>query len=131
MLITDGEDHASLPLEAAQMLGVLQISLCTVGIGDPKRSAPIPLAAGDDGPDHLVHNGEEVQSRMRSGLLVGMADAAGGVYLSDPGGPASTAGMPTTSRGSRGARSPPRPTGISRRSMAISSCSRSSYCWRR
>jgi Ca-activated chloride channel family protein len=81
VLISDGEDHRSLPLEAAQMLGMLQISLSTVGVGDPNRSVPIPLAAGDNGSGYLVHNGAEVLSQMRSGLLVGMAEAAGGVYL--------------------------------------------------
>jgi Ca-activated chloride channel homolog len=87
VLITDGEDHASLPLEAAQMLRALRIGLTTVGVGDPERSVPIPLASGDNGPDHLIYNGEEVRSRMRSGLLVGMAEAAGGVYLGDPAAP--------------------------------------------
>jgi Ca-activated chloride channel family protein len=81
VLISDGEDHASLPLEAAQMLGMLRISLSTVGVGDPNRSAPIPMAAGANRRDYLVHNGEEVMSKMHSGLLVGMADAAGGVYV--------------------------------------------------
>src|SRR5919106_4850602 len=76
VLITDGEDHASLPLEAAQMLGALQLSLATVGIGDPNRSAPIPLAA-EGGVSHLIHDGQEVRSRMRRGLLVGMAARAG------------------------------------------------------
>jgi Ca-activated chloride channel homolog len=88
VLISDGEDHRSLPLEAAQMLGMLQISLSTVGVGDPNRSVPIPLTAGDDGSGYLVQNGAEVLSQMRSGLLVGMADAAGGVYVGGQGGPA-------------------------------------------
>jgi Ca-activated chloride channel family protein len=81
VLISDGEDHQSLPLEAAQMLSMLQIDLTTVGVGDPNRSVPIPITAGNDGVDYLVHNGEEVRSQMRSGLLVGMAEAAGGVYV--------------------------------------------------
>jgi Ca-activated chloride channel family protein len=81
VLISDGEDHQSLPLEAAQMLSLLQVDLTTVGVGDPNRSVPIPIAAGDDGGGHLVYNGEEVRSQMRSGLLVAMADGAGGVYV--------------------------------------------------
>ena len=88
VLISDGEDHQSLPLEAAQMLSMLQINLTTVGVGDPNRSVPIPIAAGADGAGYLVHEGEEVRSQMRSGLLVGMAEAAGGVYLGGPAGPA-------------------------------------------
>ena len=88
VLISDGEDHESLPLEAAQMLSMLQIDLTTVGVGDPNRSVPIPLAGGDSGVHHLVHDGEEVRTRMRSGLLVGMAEAAGGAYVGGQAGPA-------------------------------------------
>ena len=40
VLISDGEDHQSLPLEAAQMLRLLQVDLTTVGVGDPNRSVP-------------------------------------------------------------------------------------------
>lgn len=86
ILISDGEDHQSLPLEAAQMLSMLEIDLTTVGVGDPNRSVPIPIAAGADG--YLVQDGEEVRSQMRSGLLVGMAEAAGGVYVGGQAGPA-------------------------------------------
>jgi Ca-activated chloride channel family protein len=88
VLISDGEDHESLPLEAAQMLGILQVSLTTVGVGDPNRSAPIPIADDDGNADYLIHDGEEVRSRMRSGLLTGMAEAAGGAYLNGHAGPA-------------------------------------------
>jgi Ca-activated chloride channel homolog len=87
VLISDGEDHQSLPLEAAQMLQMLQVSLTTVGVGDPNRSVPIPIAPGDPGDGYLVHDGEEVRSQMRSGLLVGMADAAGGTYINGQTGP--------------------------------------------
>jgi Ca-activated chloride channel homolog len=88
VLISDGEDHESLPLEAAQMLGMLQVSLTTVGVGDPDRSAPIPIADDDGGAAYLIHDGEEVRSRMHSGLLVGMAEAAGGAYVNGHAGPA-------------------------------------------
>jgi Ca-activated chloride channel homolog len=88
ILISDGEDHESLPLEAAQMLRLLQVSLITVGVGDPDRSAPIPIADDAGGAGYLIHDGEEVRSRMRSGLLVGMAEAAGGAYVNGHAGPA-------------------------------------------
>jgi Ca-activated chloride channel homolog len=88
VLITDGEDHHSLPLEAAQMLRMLRVDLTTVGVGDPSRSVPIPISAGDDGIGYLVHNGEQVRSQMRGGLLIGMAEAAGGVYITGQAGPA-------------------------------------------
>jgi hypothetical protein len=69
------------------MLRMLQISLTTVGVGDPDRSAPIPIADDDGGAGYLIHDGEEVRSRMRSGLLVGMAEAAGGAYVNGHAGP--------------------------------------------
>jgi Ca-activated chloride channel family protein len=87
VLVSDGEDHGSLPLEAAQMLKMLGIRLTTVGVGDPAQSATIPLAANEDSSDHLIHDGEEVRSRMRSGLLTALAEAAGGAYLGGEGGP--------------------------------------------
>jgi hypothetical protein len=49
---------------------------------------PIPITAGGDGVGYLVHNGAEVRSQMRSGLLVGMAEAAGGVYVDGQAAPA-------------------------------------------
>jgi Ca-activated chloride channel homolog len=88
VLISDGEDHESLPLEAAQMLGMLRVDLTTVGVGDPNRSVPIPITAGDDGAGYLVHDGAEVRSQMRSGLLVGMAEAARGAYVGGQAAPA-------------------------------------------
>ncbi len=59
----------------------LGLRLHTVGVGDPERSMPIPIADDAAGHAYLVHDGQEVQTRMRSGLLTGMADAAGGVNL--------------------------------------------------
>ena len=81
VLVTDGEDHEGLPLEAAAMLGGLGLRLHTVGVGDPERSMPIPIAADAAGHAYLVHDGQEVRTRMRDGVLVGMADAGNGVNL--------------------------------------------------
>ena len=81
VLVSDGEDHGGLPLEAAAMLAGLGLRLHTVGVGDPERSMPIPIADDAAGHAYLVHDGQEVQTRMRNGLLIGMADAADGVNL--------------------------------------------------
>ena len=59
----------------------LGLRLHTVGVGDPERSMPIPIADDAAGHAYLVHDGQEVQTRMRNGLLIGMADAADGVNL--------------------------------------------------
>jgi Ca-activated chloride channel family protein len=81
VLVSDGEDHEGLPLEAAAMLAGLGLRLHTIGVGDPERSVPIPIADEAAGHTYLVQDGQEVQTRMRKGLLVGMADAAGGANL--------------------------------------------------
>jgi Ca-activated chloride channel homolog len=82
ILVSDGEDHEGLPVEAAAMVAGLGLRLHAVGVGDPERSVPIPIAKDAAGHAFLVQDGREVQTRMRRGLLVGMADAAGGVYQS-------------------------------------------------
>lgn len=81
ILISDGEDHGGLPLEAAEMLATLGVGLYVVGVGDPNASAPIPIGEARNDVHYLVHDGQEVQSRMREGLLIGLANAAGGIYL--------------------------------------------------
>jgi Ca-activated chloride channel family protein len=88
ILLSDGEDHGRLPLEAAHMLGAQGASLYAIGFGDPDRGAPIPIASADDAgkAGWLVHNGEEVETLMRRNLLAGLADTAGGVYLDGDGG---------------------------------------------
>ena len=82
VLLSDGEDQASLPLEAAQMLQSLQVNLHTVGIGDPQQDARIPVARDGGEVSYLIYDGQEVRTRMREGTLVGMADTAGGTYVS-------------------------------------------------
>jgi Ca-activated chloride channel homolog len=93
VLVSDGEDHEGLPLEAAAMLANLKLRLHTVGVGDPGRSVPIPIAGDAAGHDYLVRDGQEVQTRMRQGLLIGMADAAGGAHLTLQDGAGGLAGL--------------------------------------
>ncbi len=49
VLVSDGEDHAGLALEAAAMLGSLGLRLHTAGVGDPDRDVPIPVGDGKAG----------------------------------------------------------------------------------
>lgn len=80
LLITDGDDHGSLPAQTAQLLNDQGVRLYVVGVGDPKRGARIPLA--DNGQHtYLRYNGFEVQTRMRSDLLADIALRADGVYV--------------------------------------------------
>lgn len=89
VLITDGEDHESFPVEAASEAGELGIRLIAIGLGDERVGQRIPVTAGaddgsSDGSDRifLVHDGQEVWSRLDAGTLRRMADSTpGGIYL--------------------------------------------------
>lgn len=86
-LLTDGEDHESLPMVAAKEAAEAKIRLVTIGIGSD-IGAPVPADAeqadrrGAPRSRYMEHEGERVQSRMNSGVLRQMAEATpGGVYL--------------------------------------------------
>jgi Ca-activated chloride channel family protein len=81
LLITDGDDHGSLPAQTARLLAERGIRLYVVGVGDPKSGARIPLEDGNGQHTYLRYNGFEVQTRMRTDLLADMALRAEGVYL--------------------------------------------------
>jgi len=79
ILVSDGGNHDGDPTEAAAMLRRQGLRLETVGVGDSERSAPIPVTDGA-GRVYLSHDGQEVRTRLQSGLLTAMAAAAGGTY---------------------------------------------------
>ena len=81
ILITDGEDHDSLPLEAAKVAAAQQVGLYTVGIGDPADGARIPLDDARGGRSYLQHKERDVRSRMHQDVLSEMARLANGAYL--------------------------------------------------
>ena len=86
LLITDGDDHGSLPARTAELLADRGIRLYVVGVGNPQSGARIPLADGNGQHTFLRYNGLEVQTRMRADLLAEMALRADGVYLVADGG---------------------------------------------
>lgn len=84
VLITDGEDHESFPLEAAAEAGSLGVRLIAVGLGDERVGQRIPVPAPETaaGRRFLRHEGREVWTRLDSDTLRKMADATpGGRYL--------------------------------------------------
>lgn len=84
VLITDGEDHESFPLEAAAEAGGLGVRLIAVGLGDERVGQRIPVPAPEtvEGRRFLRHEGREVWTRLDSDTLRKMADATpGGRYL--------------------------------------------------
>ncbi len=81
ILISDGEDHGSEPLEAARLVAARGFALYTVGIGDPAKPVPVPALQGGSDPAPLVYKGQTAQTQMRRGTITAIAEAAGGVYV--------------------------------------------------
>ena len=76
ILITDGENHESDALEAAQAATEKGIAIYTIGIGTPE-GAPIMI-----GGDYLTdENGDMVVSKLDEKMLQEIASATGGAYV--------------------------------------------------
>jgi Ca-activated chloride channel family protein len=76
LLITDGEDHESFPVEAAASVWKdAEIPLIALALGDPEQGARVPEgeAAGDK---YLEHQGEVVRSRADFSTLDQVAHAS-------------------------------------------------------
>lgn len=81
IVITDGEDHESYPVQAAkQAFDEKGIKVFTVGLGDEAQGARVPAKDAGTGL-FLTHDGQEVWSRMDSQALRDMALAGGGAYI--------------------------------------------------
>ena len=84
LLITDGEDQDSFPLEAAAVAAGQGVKIFTVGIGDPDQGARIPLPQnrGEEPQQGFVkQDGQEIWSRMDEELLKKIALESGGAYV--------------------------------------------------
>lgn len=81
ILITDGEDHDSFPLEAAQVAAEQQVSIYAIGIGSPTTGSPIPIQNAAGERTYVRYQGQEVRSRMRENLLLDIAQRTGGAYV--------------------------------------------------
>ena len=81
VLITDGEDHESFPLDAAKAIGEEGIRLIALGLGNESGS-PIVISDAQGRRDLLRYNGEIVRSGLDSKTLRQMVEATpGGRYL--------------------------------------------------
>jgi len=82
VLITDGEDHESFPLEAAKEAAAKGIRLFIVGLGDENEGRRIPVTDASGHRTFLQYKGQEVWSRLDADTLRQMALATpGGRYL--------------------------------------------------
>lgn len=79
ILLSDGEDHGQTALLQAQKAKAQNIQVFTIGIGDDQRGGRIPVQ--DDGrPSYLMHDGEQVWTKMDPTTLKEIAAAGGGEY---------------------------------------------------
>lgn len=80
IVLTDGEDMGSFPIEAATEASQLGIKVYTVGIGDSKIGAKIPTTTYGQ-PSYIVYDGKEVWSQMNPDELTNVASAGGGAFV--------------------------------------------------
>ncbi len=82
ILITDGEDHDSFPVEAAEEAGQRGVRIIAIGLGDENEGRRIPLTDEDGNRYFLTYQGREVWSRLDASTLRRMVAATpGGKYL--------------------------------------------------
>jgi Ca-activated chloride channel family protein len=82
ILITDGEDHDSFPLEAAQKAGDKGIRLIAIGLGDENEGKRIPVTDERGEKTFLKYQGQEVWSKLDAATLRKMVNATpGGRYF--------------------------------------------------
>jgi Ca-activated chloride channel family protein len=81
VLITDGEDHDSLPLEAAHQARERGVKIIAVGLGDTADGARVPVWNESGERRFMKHRGQEVWSVLDEKLLQEIAAATEGAYV--------------------------------------------------
>jgi Ca-activated chloride channel family protein len=79
LLITDGDDQESYPLEAAAIAAERHVTVFAVGLGDANQGARVPQKTNDK--TFLEYKGEQVWSKLDSHLLEEIALKTSGVYV--------------------------------------------------
>ena len=79
ILITDGDDQQSYPLEAAEVARERHVTIFTIGLGDADRGARIPQKG--DRKSYVEYQGEQVWSKLDGSLLEQIALNTTGVYV--------------------------------------------------
>ncbi len=79
ILITDGDDQQSYPLEAAAVARERHVTIFTIGLGDAERGARIPQKG--DKKSYIEYQGEQVWSKLDGSLLEQIALNTSGVYV--------------------------------------------------
>jgi len=87
ILISDAEDHGSLPHAAAEAVAAHGVDLYAVGVGDSAQGAPVPDPAAEGESAHIAFRGRTVQSRMDPDLVRELARIADGAFVLAESGP--------------------------------------------
>jgi Ca-activated chloride channel family protein len=82
ILITDGEDHDSFPVEAARKAAEQGIRIIAIGLGDDATGSRIPITGPNGEKTFLKYQGQEVWSKLDSDTLREIAYATNGACLS-------------------------------------------------
>jgi Ca-activated chloride channel homolog len=75
ILITDGEDHESKPVEAAKAAGAKGVRVIAIGLGSDLEGGLVPVEPGAR-DRYMEFRGERVRSKMNPSSLKAVADAA-------------------------------------------------------
>ncbi len=79
LLITDGDDQQSYPLEAAAVAAERHVTIFTVGLGDADHGARVPK--GEQSKTFIEFEGQQVWSKLNGSLLKDIALKTSGVYV--------------------------------------------------
>jgi Ca-activated chloride channel family protein len=83
ILITDGEDHDSFPVQAAEKAAAEGIRIIAIGLGDENQGSRIPITGPDGEKTFMKYEGQEVWSKLDGDTLRKIVYATnGGKYLS-------------------------------------------------
>ncbi|MBC8200638.1 MAG: VWA domain-containing protein [Planctomycetes bacterium] len=80
IVLSDGEDMGSFPVEAATDAAAAGITVYTVGIGDATIGARIPTILYGQ-PTYITHEGKDVWSIMNPDELANVANAGSGLFV--------------------------------------------------
>lgn len=81
LLITDGEDHESEPIKAAEMARKLGIRIYALGIGSPLGELIPQMTADGQQVGYLKHDGKFVTTKLDRATLEKMARMTEGAYI--------------------------------------------------
>ena len=82
ILITDGEDHDSFPVQAAEKAAEQGIRIIAIGLGNEEEGARIPITDETGRKTFLTYRGQEVWTKLNGDMLREIVYATdGGKYL--------------------------------------------------